>query len=78
MNAEKTNAFLDHLIETLNLKNSAALARILETTPSVISKLRHGKLTVGPALQIKVHELTGWSFPYMREQLGGVEEKVAA
>lgn len=76
--AEKTNAFLDSLLAKLDVKNDAALARMLGTYAPTISKIRHDRLPIGPALRIKIHELTGWTFSHMREQLGEVEEKVAA
>lgn len=55
------NPLLDTVIERLKLRNDAALSRALEVAPPVISKLRHGRLTVGPTLLIRMHEETGLS-----------------
>lgn len=52
----KINNLLDHLIELGGLKNDAALARILEVAPPVLSKLRHGTLPLGASLIIRAHE----------------------
>jgi len=70
------HAMLDYLIVQMKLKNDAALSRILEVAPPVISKIRHKKLTFGPSLQIKAFELINEgkeklviTFPKMREML---------
>ena len=55
------NKLLDHAIELLGLKNDAALSRILEVAPPVISKIRHGLLPIGPTIMIRLHETTGLS-----------------
>lgn len=53
------NALLDLVSEMLKAKNDAALCRALGVAPPVISKTRHGRLPVGAALIIKLHETTG-------------------
>jgi hypothetical protein len=45
---ERNNALIDVLIKTMSLKNDAALSRVLEVAPPVISKIRHGRLEFGP------------------------------
>jgi plasmid maintenance system antidote protein VapI len=62
--------FLDWLIESQHLKNDAALARQLEITPPVISKLRHGKLGVGSALVLKAHEVFGLPIRELKAKAG--------
>ena len=52
----KINELLDHLIELGNLKNDAALSRLLQVAPPVISKIRSGLLAVGASLMINIHE----------------------
>lgn len=52
------NALLDLAREMLKAKNDAALCRALGVAPPVISKVRHARLDVGPALVIKIHEAT--------------------
>lgn len=49
----------DSLLHTLHLKNDAALARLLAVAPPVISKVRHGRSSMSPALILLVHEKTG-------------------
>lgn len=49
---------LDAVMAKLGLKNDAALSRVLEVAPPVISKIRHGRLPVGATLLIRMHEGT--------------------
>lgn len=63
------NAFLDTLILTMTLKNDAALSRVLEVAPPVISKIRHGALPVGATLLISAHEESGLSIREMKAVL---------
>lgn len=58
--ADWNNALLSLVIAKLNLKNDAALCRLLDVTPPVISKIRSGKLKIGPTMAIAIHEVTGW------------------
>jgi hypothetical protein len=46
---------LDALINKMRLGSDAALARVLEVMPPVLSKIRHRKLHVGPAILIRMH-----------------------
>lgn len=47
---------LNHIMAQLKLKNDAALSRVLEVAPPVISKIRHQRLAIGPALKIRILE----------------------
>jgi hypothetical protein len=69
----RNNAFLDLLILTMSLKNDAALSRVLEVAPPVISKMRSGDLAVGPTLLISAHEESSISIKEMKAVL---EEQV--
>ena len=60
------NILLDALIERLALKNDAALSRLLEVAPPVISKLRHGALPIGPTMLIRMHEVSELGIREMR------------
>src|SRR5579872_4329029 len=60
------NILLDALIEKLKLKNDAALSRVLEVAPPVISKLRHGALPIGPTMLIRMHEVSDLNIRDMR------------
>jgi len=53
----KNNEFLNLIILRRSLKNDAALARLLEVAPPVISKMRSGTLSVGAMIMVKVLEL---------------------
>jgi len=64
------NNLLDALIKHLNLKNDAALSRMLEVAPPVISKIRHRKLPVGPSLLIRMHEVSELSIRDLRTLMG--------
>jgi hypothetical protein len=64
------NKFLDAMRDNLRLKNDAALSRTLEVRPPVISKIRHGRLPVGGALLIRIHEVTGLNIGDLRFLLG--------
>lgn len=52
------NQLLDFVLSTMRLKNDAALSRALKVAAPVISKIRHGRLTVSSGMVIKIHLLT--------------------
>jgi len=56
--AYNPNALLDIVIKKLGLKNDAALSRMLQVAPPVISKTRSRALVVGPNLAIRIMEAT--------------------
>lgn len=62
----------DAIIRIEGLKNDAALARLLDLAPPVVSKIRHGRLAVGPALILKVHEELGMPVREIRDLIGVV------
>jgi plasmid maintenance system antidote protein VapI len=64
------NMLLDTLINKLKLKNDAALSRALEVDPPVISKIRHRRRRVGPALLIRMHEISNLSIKELRRLMG--------
>lgn len=66
---------LDALLERLELKNDAALARLLEVAPPVLSKIRHRRLPVGAALLIRMHEVSGLSVRELRNLMGDRRQK---
>ena len=70
IHAEKANDFIDHILTELRLKNDAALARLMEVAPPVVSKMRHGRIPVGCSYIIRWHEMTGWPISYIKECLG--------
>lgn len=64
------NRLFDTVIEQMNLKNDAALARVLGVSSSVISKIRRYKRPVGASLLIRLHEETELSIAALRKLLG--------
>jgi plasmid maintenance system antidote protein VapI len=54
----KMNNLLDKIIREFNLRNDAALARMLDIAPPVISKLRHGRTELSAAIVVRIHEAT--------------------
>lgn len=58
---------LDTLIERTELKNDAALARMLQCAPPVVSKLRNRTLPLGATMVIRMHELFGMPVKEIRE-----------
>lgn len=69
------NRLLDTLIEKMRLKNDAALSRLLEVAPPVISKIRHRRLPVGASLLIRMHEVTDLSIKDLRILMGDRRSK---
>jgi hypothetical protein len=69
------NNLLDSLIEKLSLKNDAALSRMLEVAPPVISKIRHRRLPVGASLLIRMHEVSDLSIAELRVLMGDRRDK---
>lgn len=64
------NTLLDALIQKLELKNDAALARELEVAPPVISKIRHRTLRVGATMLIRMHEASKLTISELRNLMG--------
>jgi plasmid maintenance system antidote protein VapI len=69
------NLLLDALIKKLSLKNDAALSRILEVAPPVISKIRHKRLPVGASLMIRMHEVSDITIRELRSMMGDRRDK---
>ncbi|MEX5748236.1 hypothetical protein [Massilia sp. X63] len=60
------NRLLDAIIARLRLKNDAALSRVLEVAPPVISKIRHSTLPIGATLLLRMHEESEFSIGELR------------
>ncbi len=60
------NRVLDAIIAKLRLKNDAALSRVLEVAPPVISKIRHNTLPIGATLLLRMHEESEFSIRELR------------
>lgn len=72
------NRLLDHLIETLRLKNDAALSQLLKVAPPVISKIRHRRLPLGASILIRMHEVSDLSIRDLRYLMGDRRERFFA
>jgi len=60
------NRVLDAIINKLKLKNDAALSRVLEVAPPVISKIRHSTLPIGATILLRMHEVSDFSIRELR------------
>lgn len=60
------NRVLDAIIARLRLKNDAALSRVLEVAPPVISKIRHNTLPIGATILLRMHEVSDFSIRELR------------
>ncbi|BBB66013.1 hypothetical protein UNDYM_1760 [Undibacterium sp. YM2] len=68
------NHLFDTLIRRLHLKNDAALAKMLDVAPPVISKIRHLRLPIGASLMISMHEISGLTIKELRALMGDKRE----
>ena len=64
------NRLLDALIQKLKLKNDAALSRVLDVNPPVLSKIRHGTLPIGASLIIRMQDVSKFSLKKVRALMG--------
>lgn len=69
------NHLLDDISHRLKLKNDAALARTLEVTAPMISKVRHMRIPVGASLLIRMHEVTGLPMRQLQDLMGDRRKK---
>lgn len=63
------NKLFTEVCEKNRLKNDAALSFFLHVAPPVISKMRHGKLPMGPSMMLRLHEIGGLEIAYIRKML---------
>ena len=56
----------DHVLKEFHIKNDAALSRLLDVKPPVLSKMRHSQLSVGTTIMVNTHELTGMTMKAIR------------
>jgi len=56
---DSSGKLFDHIVKANSLKNDAALARFINQTPAVVSKVRHGRLSVSPKIILDIHLATG-------------------
>lgn len=63
------NVLFDRVIRNKPLKNDAALARLLNVAPPVVSKMRRFRLDVGPSMILSLVELGGLSLDEIRAEI---------
>lgn len=74
-NAKHTVAhMLDLVLEQQKLKNDAALARVLQVAPPIISKARNEIQPLGSSLLVKLHEFTGMTTAEIKA-LAGIDSR---
>lgn len=66
---------LNELIKKLRLRNDAALSRVLDVAPPVISKIRKRRLGIGASLLIRMHEAANIDIKDLRALMGDHREK---
>lgn len=62
---------LDILKDDFDLRNDRELAQFLEIQPSMISKIRNGKMGITPNMLLIIHDATDWSIQKIRGYLPG-------
>lgn len=67
---------LDTLIAKMRLKSDADLCRVLEVNAPVISKIRHGRLPVGPTILLRMHEESNLSIRELKSLLADSKHTV--
>ena len=64
------NRLLDALIMRKKLKNDAALCRVLQISPPLISKIRRGKLGISADVMIRMHDVFEMPISELRQLMG--------
>lgn len=65
------SGLLDAVISKHGLKNDAALSRMFEIAPPLVSKVRNKRMPVGSTLILKCIEIGGMTAPEVRAYIGG-------
>lgn len=60
---------LNEVRATLDLKNDAALCRVLDVEPPVIRKVRNKNTPIGAPLLIRIHEVSNLSIHDLRRSM---------
>lgn len=63
------SSLLDDVQRATNHLNDRRLADALEASPSSVSRIRAGHLTIGATLIIRIHELTDWPIRRIKARL---------
>ncbi|MGI4848299.1 MAG: hypothetical protein ACRYGK_09205 [Janthinobacterium lividum] len=63
-------ALLDHLLATMRLANDRALAAKMNMRPSLVAKLREGRIAVSGSILLWMHQASGLTTAQLRSVLG--------
>jgi uncharacterized protein (DUF2336 family) len=63
-------ALLDVMSNRFDCKNDAALSRLLQLPPAVVSKLRRKQASITSGILVRMHDITGWSISDLRSHMG--------
>jgi hypothetical protein len=66
---------LDALRDRMQLRNDAALARMLEVSLTTVQRVREKKAPIGASLLIRMFEVTGISIRDLRDLMGDRRSK---
>ena len=75
-NAYDPNNLVDSLLETLRLKNDAALSRLLDVARPVLTGIRLRTLGIGAWLLIRISEVSGLSIADLRRTMGDQRQRL--
>ena len=64
------NKLLNALMDMLQIKTDATLARVLDVGGPVISNIRHRRLPIGASMLIKMHEVSNMPIKDLRALMG--------
>lgn len=62
--------FLDYVKHVAGVDTDAALSHLLELSPAALSKLRNERRPIGPAILVRIHEVTDISIRDLKHLAG--------
>lgn len=75
VNGYNPDRLFDVLIMNFQVKNDSALARMLDVSPPMISKIRHRTKRLGASLLIRIHEVCGLEIADLQCLMGDRRQK---
>lgn len=69
MSTTHPNKLLDYLIGNCGFKNDAHLSYVLDVSPAVISRIRHGSIRVKAPYILRIYDVTPLSIEEIRKLL---------
>ncbi len=61
---------IDRLCKAVGARSYSALGRVIDVSPSVLSKVRHRRLGVSSEILLKIHDATGIPIRELRRWMG--------